>query len=357
MKKITIIITIVVIFSLFGLTSLAEEDPEKYINDFENIVPDGYEEVWDGASSSLIGPDALLGELVSALKGSVWRVSSLFLILLSGLALGAAASSLPGALSDSVSAGVLLLTVSSAFGKIASVTSEICSSLSVMQGFLSGFVPIATALSAASGSVRVASVQAMGMNVTLALLSWLTEPFFTLIASFGMSVAVISSFGDDSLSSFSSGVKRFFVWVIGSVGAIIMGMMSLQSFVAGARDSARMRAAKYAAGSLIPVVGNTVSGALGTLVGGLSYAKSMIGAGGVTVLVAIVISPLIMLLLYRLAVSSLASLASYLGVSKVSKVYGGLTLSFDFFISVYAVAAILCIFEVSLFAVSAEAMI
>ncbi|MBQ8879419.1 MAG: hypothetical protein IJY69_01075 [Clostridia bacterium] len=356
MKIIKAFITIVVILSVFYISCAAEEDPDKYIKEFESIVPTEYDRIWDDTSGSLIGPDALIGELVMVFKESVGRAGSLFLILLSGLAISAAASYIHPSLSDSVSVGIAVITVTACYGKITSILMEVCSSLSVMQGFLGGFIPIGTSLLSASGSVSAASAQAMGMNVTLSLIGWLAGPVFSLIASFGMGVAVISSLGDDSLSSFSAGVRRFFVWVIGVSGALIMGMMSLQSFVAGARDSARMRAAKYAAGSLIPVVGNTVSGALGTLVGGLSYAKSMIGAGGVTVLCAIVISPLVMLLLYRLAVSSLSSLASYLGIGRIGRIYGALSSSFDFFISVYTVAAILCIFEVALFAVSGVQM-
>ena len=352
MKIIRLIITIVVIIASFGLTVSADSDPNQYINDFDNIVPEEYKDLWGDTSVTLIGPDAVLYELTSAFRSSVGRVGSLFLLLLGGLAIGGAAQSVTGKLSDSVGVGTSVVIISASLGISISVIEEVRSALSLMQSFFAAFIPIATAVSCSSGAVSTAAAQAMGMNVTLSLLGLLTEPFFTVIAGFGMTVALITSFGDGSLSSFGAGVKRFFLWVIGLAGVLIMGMMSLQSFVAGARDSARMRAAKYAAGSLIPVVGNTVSGALGTLVGGLSYAKSMIGAGGVVITTAIVLSPLVMLLLYRTAVSVLASLGSYIGASGISRAYGALREAFDLFISVYAVAAILCVFEIALFAVS-----
>ena len=350
MRKYIVLLTIVVIMTAFSLRSSASEIADEYLKQFDEIVPEGLV-TGDLSSSSYLGFDAMIGEAVSAVSGFCGRAGALFLILIGGLALGAFSRGIEGKLSAVAEVGCAVLTLASVMGPVVSVMREVQSSLSLMVKFMGGFIPIATGISYASGSVSSAAREAMGMNLLLSFLGWLCEPFFISLSGFGLCVGVIAALGEGDLGSFAGGVKKFFGWVIGITCALIMGMMSLQSLVASATDSARMRAAKYAAGSLIPVVGNTVSGALGTLVGGLSYAKSMVGAGGVFIMTGLVITPLIMLLLYRTAISASLALSDYLGVSTVSRAYSSLVHGFDVFIAVYAVAAILCIFEISLFAV------
>ena len=135
-----------------------------------------------------------------------------------------------------------------------------------------------------------------------------------------------------------------------------MGAISLQTVVSSAADSARMRAAKYAASSMIPVVGGTVAGSLATLASGLSYVRGIIGAGAVAVLVSIFLSPLVMLLLYRLAVTLAASVSEMLSVGVAARLYRAYARCFDLVIAVYTASVLLYLFEIILFSVSGVAI-
>jgi stage III sporulation protein AE len=118
-----------------------------------------------------------------------------------------------------------------------------------------------------------------------------------------------------------------------------------------------MSAAKYAASGMIPVVGSTVAGALSTLASGLSYAKGIIGVGAIVVIVGIIISPLVLLLLHRLALSLALILADFLGVSGASRIFGAFRASFDSLIAVYALCSVLYIFNAVLFMKSGVALL
>ena len=348
MRKIGLIISIVVILFIFCVPASADERSNEYIEMFENTVGDKYKNLIGSDSLiSEIGPDRVIFEFVGLLTGGASRTGGLFLLLLAGIMISGATSSF---VQDGfTSKATLILICSSAISVMVPVIKEAARALSELQSFFALFIPVSAALSVSSGAVSTAAAQAMGMNITVAILSKVIEPLFLALSSFGLGISVIASFGDDELSSFCSGVKSFFLWAMGLCCALIMGTMSLQTVVCSAADSAKMRAAKYAAGSLIPVVGSTVSGALGTLVGGLSYAKGMIGAGGIAVAVSIFISPLITLLLYRCALSVCVGISGYLGITPCSKIYGALRQGIDLFISVYAIGAVLCVFEIALF--------
>ena len=348
MKRTEKIIIIVVILCLFTLPIGAKE-PEDYIDEFNDIIPEtvGTESAEDVLNT--IGADALLYEIIGGVFGSGGRVLSFFLLLLSGLALICCASLGEGRLSDTASAAVSIIVLSALLSAVLPPLEEAREGMEALSEFFALFIPIASGIAVSGGAVNFAQASAVGMNVTLSLVSGIGTPFFVSVAAFCLALGTVSSFGDGTILNLSGSVKSFFMWAIGLVCASIMGAMSLQGFIAASRDSTAMRAAKYAAQSMIPIVGGTVSGALSTLATGLAYAKSIVGAGAVAVIVTAFLSPLIVLLLYRLAISFSSGLAGYFGVCRAVKVFSALRLSFDIYIAIYAVSLILYVFEIALF--------
>ena len=117
--------------------------------------------------------------------------------------------------------------------------------------------------------------------------------------------------------------------------------------ISSASDSAVLRTARYMTTSLVPVVGSTVSSALSTLSGGLSYARSVIGAGAIGAILLLALSPLVMLLLYRLALSLCLSLSEMLGVQ--SGTFSSFRFSLDAITSLYALMSLSFILQLILF--------
>lgn len=348
MKKTLKIIIIVVILCLFTTPSLAKE-PEEYIEEFDDIIPEeagglDYEEMLD-----TIGVGAFINEIFSLITGSGSRVLEFLLLLVGGLILIACSSFGEGRLSDPCASCVSLIVLLAVVPVTLRAFEEASSGMKSLSEFFALFIPIASGITVSSGATGLAAASAVGMNVTLSLVSGILTPFFLALASFSLAVGMISSVSDGVVLNLSSSIKSFFMWAIGLVCASIMGAMALQSFIAASRDSTVMRAAKYAAQSMIPIVGGTVSGALSTLATGLVYAKNIVGAGAVTVIVSVFLSPLIMLLLYRLAVSFVTGLAGYLGLTRAVKVFSSLRGAFDIYVAVYAVSLILYVFEIMLF--------
>ena len=341
---------IVVIFLAFCLP-VSANDAESYIAEFDEILPDDFKGRVDteGKISDIIGFRSLLYEIACAFDERRGEILSFLLLLLGGVALSCVASMLEGELASACEAGIGCIFSLLVFSRIAEIFTEVSEGLSNLSAFFAAFIPIAASATAASGGVSTALVQHSGMNITLWLLSTVGNPIFTSVVGFGIAVSLLCAFGDDNTLALARSVKSFFVFCVGTVSAILGATLSLQTAISSAADGAAIRAARYAATGFIPVVGAAVSGALSTLVSGLTYAKSIIGAGGVAVILITSISPLLMLLLYRLCVLCAAFFAEHSGRRGAVGIVSAVKFSLDSMIALYTSSALVYIIEIVMF--------
>ena len=306
MKKIFMCVLIfATLFLLFAAPALAADKSEEYWQDFTEIVPEdsGIGNIESAAES--VGIKALLGEILSAVSDGSGEVLP-FLAMLFGLSLLVALGECRGdksSLSRHTSAGVLTVCAFFIFKAIYGICRTVSGSIEELSAIFSGLIPIASGILAAGGAVT-------------AVAKW---------------------------------IKGAFGWILGIGTAVIIGAVSMQSIITGAQDSAYLRAAKYAATGMIPVVGSTVSAALTTLTGGLSYVKNTVGVLSVMLIVVLATAPLISLLLYRTCFSVSISFLELVGASGGAKTFSAFRSAFDALISVYALSALIYVSEIIVF--------
>ena len=349
MKNALKMLIIVVVFSLFTIPASAS-DADKYLDEFGGILPDGYSGIVEdsGSLTEAVGLRAILSELGAAIEGRRGEIASFFLLSLGCAVLVSAASLFDGALMRCGASGVGMICSLALFASMIPLFSETRAALESMSSFFSSSLPILLALTAASGGATTASVGAVGMNITLALLGSIGGGVFIAVSSLSFALCLISSLGGEGISSLVRGLKSFFTWTLGIVTAVLTGTLALQTVISSAADSMAMRTAKYMASGMIPVVGGTVSGALSTLLSGLEYAGSVIGIGSVLVIVTIALAPLAVLLLYRLALSLSIGLLEFVGAS-VKEPFSAFRYSLDTLIATYCISVIIYVFEIILF--------
>lgn len=352
MKKvvISILIATALIF-LFSPVALADGISDGYIEDFRGILLDGQgEELTDTRSlMNAVSIEALLSEIISIARGEGSRVIA-FLLALIGIGIISSLSASVGTkLAVATERAIGVVASIAVFSYLGEIFSSAESGILKISSFFSAAVPIYTAISVSSGAVSTASVQALGMNFTSALLGGAGISVMTAAVGMGVASALTSFMGDGRTEALSKSVHGFFKWLCGIATALIMATLSLQSIISTVSDSAVLRAARYAASGMIPMVGGTVSGALSTLAAGLAYAKGIVGAGSVALIVTLALSPLIILLLYRLALSLAISFVSFIGTPCIQKIYSSYKSALDSLCAVYALSACLCIFEIILF--------
>ena len=351
MKRTVFLLIIVVIIPLFSVKISAQEQIDGFLSDFEDILPEGIsKDILDTdrliETASLRG---LLSEILSAAQGSGSAAFGFFLTLV-GITLLLSLSSLcHERLAKQTEAGVSMVCSVVIFGSVRPLFDTVTKSLTEVSNFFSALIPISVGMTALGGAEATAGVQASGMYLTLSIVSSLGGRALVSVSTLGLAMALLSSLGSDAAASLGRGVKSLFYWAVGIITALISGAFSLQTAIASSADSAAMRAAKYLASGLIPVVGSTVSGALATLVSGISYAKTVVGGGSIVVLLLLALAPLVMLLLFRLALSVAIALAGLTGAGGAERLFSAYRLSLDMAPSVYALSWLVYLFEIILF--------
>lgn len=359
MRKLFVLLTIIVILPVFSISVSAEESVDGYISDFENILPDEFSGIIDDTEKLIdgLGIESLLSDIAAALSGRQNAIAAFFLALVGMTVLLALPLPFSERMVTAVTTGVGVISAVMIFNYLSGIFYEIADTLSRVSEFFTTLIPIAVGVTSLGGGVATAGVQAVGMYTTVSLIGSAASGLLLPTAGFGFSMSLLSAFGNDGISSLTKGVKSLFMWFIGILTALIGGTLSLQTLISTAQDSAAMRAARYMASGLIPVVGSTVSGALSTLAAGISYSKGVIGAGAIFVIISIVLAPLVSLLAYRFALSLASILAEMLGACAASRIFTAFRFSLDSLTAVYALSSIIYILEIILFAKAGVALL
>ena len=352
MKRFKKMILVLVFVLAFPLEISAREEGEDYIKEFESILPDGSELQAEELISG-IGVDKLLSVIFSSVSEHSGEVVGFFLMLLGlGLLFSLGDFSLPvgnRGISAAVRAGISAISALLVFSRLRGLVFSVEEGLSVISSFFSSLIPIITGISLASGAVTTASIQAINMNLTLGIIGKLSSSVLLPMVFMIFALALTSSVGDGGAGRIAKGVRSVFNWLLGILTTLLVASISMQSFLAVTKDNTALRAAKFALSGSIPIVGATVSGALATLTGALSEAGGIVGIGAVFVIFTMAASPIIIMLLYRLALSASISVFEFVGAGSVNPSFSAFRSALDVLISVYAISAVVYILEIVIF--------
>ncbi len=350
----TIILLTLVAFIFFPVpVSASENTAEDFFDRFLEIAPENI--IGDGSTEEIIsgvGFDAMLSEILSAVNSSGTAALSFF-SLCTGLALSFAFVEGLGTLSADASrymrSAVAAVGAYLMFSGLAPLISSVRDSISGLSSFFSALVPIASGIIAAGGAVGTASVQALNMNLALAVIEKIGEELLLPLCITSFALSLVCSVDGEICSPLIKGVRSVFNWAMGIVTTVLVSSLSLQSVLSGAKDSAVLRAAKYAASGSIPIVGSTVSGALTTLFGSISYIGTGIGVGSIFIIASMVISPLLILLSYRAAISLSRSVLDFFGTHSANGIFSSFLSALDSLIAVYVSCALIYLLELIIF--------
>ena len=120
------------------------------------------------------------------------------------------------------------------------------------------------------------------------------------------------------LNKINSFLSSTFKWVIGIVFTLFTGFLSIQGISAGKFDSVSIKATKFAMKSYIPIIGSYVSDGMDFFILGSVLVKNTIGLIGVLILFVSIISPIITILIYKLALQLSGGILEMTGSTKMS---------------------------------------
>lgn len=188
--------------------------------------------------------------------------------------------------------------------------------------FMLSFVPVFTASVTASGHIASGIgyqtflfflIEAIGVLQTNFLF-----PAIQSAAALGLADCINPAF---SLHKIVEAIRKAVVWILGTVMTLFTALLSMRSFVAISADGLSAKTLKLLSSGLIPVVGNAVSDAYGTLQGSLRLMRSGIGVVGILAILWLMLPPLLTILLYRAAFSIAALPAEIFGTGSLTVLY------------------------------------
>ena len=311
---------------------------------YVNVLPEDYGELGD-LRGIRIGMEKILEEMISELRGGDGEITRFCLTLIGITFLMAIIGKIKSPLSESVSRGASAILGALIISMLYPLISGVVGALAELGEFFSALAPILTAFLALGGGESTAASSSYLLSVTVWVTGLISGSLLIPVVGAAIGTSAISSSLGGPATPIANAVKGIFSRSVALVGALLGGIFALQTFITASVDNATMRAVRYAVSGLVPIVGSTVSGAMSTIVGGLSGVGGLIGASSVAVIASIALLPLIYLLLHRLAFALSIMLSQMLGeeTSTMLKGYAG---ALDILISAYVMTTIIYIFEV-----------
>ncbi len=232
----------------------------------------------------------------------------------------------------------------------------ISSALSLLKlngNFMLTFVPVYAIAIAVAGNPATALtynslVLGFGEIISAVINYGLTDIigcFFCISIGFSVNSTV-------NFPRFISAVNRFVSFVLGLVSSLFTSLLSVRGIFSAATDSVASKGIRFAIGSLIPVIGSSISDAYSTLLGSIGILKNSVALVGILAVIIINLPVITEIVLFNISLN-LASFISELfecnELSNILKAFAcgvkitGLLVVFEAFILIISTAVMLTV--------------
>lgn len=364
MKKLTAVLLILPLFLLFPLTAHCT-DGTQALQD----IGEGFFAGLDGEVYSLLeelgldslDPDSLFSDgaenirnyFTDTLRQKLQQASSWFfvgaaIIMLLGIINSAFDFSASNdAFSLFSSAAICLVTV----GKISSFLSCVLSAMALNGKLMLSFIPVFALLVSLSGNGAAALTYNSLLLFFCECISFFLDNIFVSVVGAYFCLSIGFSFNPGiNLNRFINGANRIFSLVLGFSATLFTGVLSLKSVFSAATDSLSVRGVRFLLGSLVPVIGPSLSEAYSSVLGSINLMKSSFCLLGIAGLVIISIPALTEGVIYFFLMTVLSCFAEVAGLYRVSELFRSLA-------SCVKLMLLVCLFQVFILIISMGIML
>lgn len=193
----------------------------------------------------------------------------------------------------------LIITVSVfsyGFGTIESTVSY----FRTLNSFTSAAIPLMASLYVMGGNAAAAVATSSGLSVFMTLLEEIVGRSIVPFCGICLAISLIGACeGGPRLGGLLASLKKNYTLLLSFLMMLLLAMLSAQTVLGASQDTLAMRSAKFAAGSIIPVVGGSVGELLRSLSSSVGYMRSAIGICGILLLLFLMLPTLVELLIAR----------------------------------------------------------
>ena len=179
-----------------------------------------------------------------------------------------------------------------------------------------------TLLAACGNSVTVAVCKpAVGFFATIisSMIYQIIMPLTIIIMAFSFIGNFTSNLKIGKFTGFFKSVNK---WLIGVSVSIFGLFFTLQGITSSSYDGIVRRAAKYAIGNGVPIIGGFLSGGFDLAVAGGVLIKNSLGSMGIFLIIAVLLEPIVLLISVSVMLRLTAAITQPMGNGEISSVLG-----------------------------------
>ena len=240
----------------------------------------------------------------------------------------------------------LVLCITPLIQSASRVSEEFLGMLATCSG---GISPVICALFVSSGNITTASVTNASLMLVYTLFQNGIRVFLWPIVQLLYVLGIVGNLGGSlRLDGISRFIRQLFTWLLSLAMLFLSALIGVQSTMAVSADSFSMKTAKFALGNFIPLVGNALSDAVGTVAGSLTLIKNTCGVLGIVTVALLLLPVLLHLLLHRMVIGAAQGMAELLGCEREGRLLGDVYATLGYILAVVALSSVLFVFILAL---------
>lgn len=219
--------------------------------------------------------------------------------------------------------GLTVILISTMIFKMIDITTSTINSVKAQTEVV--FPILLTLLTAMGGTTSVGVYQPVMSFFSSTIIGIFTNfvlPLFLISVALNFISNLSNSIKLDKLSSF---VDSLFKWAIGIIFTIFTAFVSIQGISVASVDGLSIRTAKFTIKNTLPIVGSYISDGFSLIIASSNLIKNAVGGAGLLLLLATIISPIIQLVLFILALKLMAGIIQPLGDNKIANFISSLS--------------------------------
>jgi stage III sporulation protein AE len=346
------------------LNELDLEELQEYLNSLHSFSD---ESVTERLMAYIKGEEfdyqTFLKDILNILSIKIKEILPAFLCIASiALSMGLILSLRSGIVGGTSTDMIFLIGFSAALIPLIAVLTE-CITESVnciksMQTQMQLIYPLILTLMAASGGMVSAAIVRPAVSFfstgIVALITSVIIPLTITIIAFSIAANLSKELKIGKFTAFFKSINK---WIIGLSISIFGLFFTMQGITAVSYDGVMRRAAKYAIGNGVPIIGGFLSGGFDLAIAGSILIKNSLGSMGVFLMVFVLIEPLILLLAFHLLLRLTAAITQPFGDSRISDFLGELADNMQFCVASILFTAFLYFLSIVFIVCSSEAFI
>ncbi len=189
--------------------------------------------------------------------------------------------------------------------------------------FMMSYIPVYSGVAAAAGLPASSLIYHSTIIAAGQVISQITQNILSPLIGVFLSISVAGVISDNKgLMNISTAIKKSVIWILTLMMTIFVGLVTMQSFIAGITDLSVSKTAKFLVGSFVPVVGGVISDAVSVAKNSMGIIKATVGSIGIVVTLLFFLPILIKITLWRVAIFLGSLIGDIMGVEYSAKVLG-----------------------------------